>query len=94
MTDYDIMLLRKLGIIITETEYTHNEIPCGMQQMRYQVAPVVNVRGTFYLDESVFRPMCRLIQLTDMIAESKNPVVNEMYEHLVTMLNLTKEEKK
>ena len=92
MNAADHALLDKLGINITNLEYTHNEIQTGLQK-HPGGEPVLTTRGTFYIDEDRFRPMCHLIRITDMIVESKNPAVSKMYEQLVTMLHLTEEKK-
>jgi len=83
MNDADIALLRKLGIEVTDLEYEPKTM-MGNDPSPY------TIRGEFIIDESTFRPMCRLIELTDMICESKHPVVSEQYHHLITLLNLTK----
>lgn len=89
MNNADHELLNKLGIIINNLEYTHRGVPTGMQD--YPGGnPEIKISGTFTIDETVFRPMCRLIRITDMMVESKNPAVNEMYNQLITMLELTK----
>ena len=87
MNNADLTLLGKLGIDVTNLEYWHDGV--GMQE-HPGGDPEIKTTGTFTIDENVFRPMCHLIRITDMIVESKNPAINEMYAQLVTMLELTK----
>ena len=89
MNAVDHALLGKLGINVTKLEYQHNGIPISEQQ-HPGGDPDISTTGTFTIDETVFRPMCHLIRITNMIVESKNPAVNEMYNQLITMLELTK----
>ena len=89
MNAADHALLGKLGIDITNLEYWHDGVPTGMQN-HPGGNPDIKTTGVFTIDENVFRPMCHLIRITDMIVESKNPAVNEMYAQLITMLELTK----
>jgi len=86
MNDRDYALLRKLGILVNDVEFDE-ESP-----QRDGTSPYT-IRGTFQIDESRFRPMCRLIELVDLMCENKNPVAQEQFHHLVTLLNLTKENK-
>ena len=89
MNSADFVLLSKLGIDVTDMEFTIDGVPVGVKEYACG-APEIKTTGTFTIDENVFRPMCHLIRITDMIVESKNPAVNEMYNHLITMLELTK----
>lgn len=90
----DLALVEKLGIMILELDYREPDVDAFMQRGRNPGdLPEVTVHGTFTIDESKFRPMCRLIELVDMICESKNPMVEKQFHHLITLLNLTKENK-
>ncbi len=83
INERDTYLLRKLGLEVTALTYErvspHND--------------TIEVAGTFKLDDSVFRPMCRLIEIVDMMNESRNPAVMETFGHLITMLELSKKNK-
>lgn len=89
MTDQQKALLMKLGVLITKLEYTHNEIPCHTQMRPAGPEPEIKIRGEFVIDENRFGSMCNLIKIVDMICESDNPVVEQQFHHLVTLLNLT-----
>lgn len=90
MTEEDLALLRKLGIIVQDLEYTHKPIPLHeIERYGLEDKVEVEVSGKFMIDESQFRPMCHLIRITDMICENRNPQVQEMYHQLVTLLFLT-----
>lgn len=93
MNNHELQLLKKLGILITDLEYTRSE-PSPYDGSHGTVKGDVITTGSFEIDEDRFRPMCHLIRLVDMICESKNPGVNETFNHLVTMLELTKDNKK
>jgi len=92
MNDRDIALLRKLGIHVNNVEYTPEHTSYrGLDEAHKKNIPVpFTVSGSFTVDESTFRPMCRLIELVDLICESKNPTVEKQFHHLITLLNLTK----
>jgi hypothetical protein len=83
-------LLMKLGIVITDLEYDYPE-PSPYDGSYGRASGDVTCHGTFTIDESRFRPMCNRIKIVDMIAESKNPMVSEQFHHLITLLELTKE---
>ncbi len=81
MNENEIQLLEKLGIIVTDIVNDHDpRSPDGLL-----------ISGNFLIDESRFRPMCSLIKIVDMICESKSPGVEEQFNQLITMLNLTQE---
>jgi len=82
MMENDIELLEKLGINVIEVT----------EPMPKDNADI-SMRGKFYIDDSKFIPMCRLVKIVDMICESKNPQINEQFNHLVTMLFLTEDKK-
>lgn len=73
----DIDLLIRFGILVQD-----------MTVDRYDMDNTI--RGTFILKEDVFRPMCHLIRIVDMINESKNPAIQETFGHLIEMLELSK----
>lgn len=85
-------LLEKLGIMISGLEYEYPE-PSPYNGSYGRPAGDVITTGNFMIDDSKFGPMCRLIHIVDMICESKNPAVNKQFEHLLTMLELTKDNK-
>ena len=91
MNTGEMELLGKLGIIVTKLEYVKR--PMHIREMSadsFEDPTVVEVRGKFVIDESRFRSMCHLVRLTDMMCESKNSAVHETYEHLITLLELSK----
>ena len=82
MNQNEQKLLDKLGIMISGLEY---EYPSTSSD------PIAT--GNFMIDASRFGPMCRLIHIVDMLNESKNPAIEEQFHHLITMLELSKENK-
>jgi hypothetical protein len=82
MNKNERQLLAKLGLILTDLEL-------GPEQDRNGEFITT---GSFKIDNEVFRSMCYLIRLTEMIANTKNPACNKMFEQLVTMLELTRKE--
>ena len=90
MNDNEQQLLARLGIIVTDLEYEH---AADLYLNPVDSNDEVIETGRFRIDQSRFRPMCHLIKLVDMLAESKNPQIEEQFNHLVTMLFLTEDKK-
>jgi len=78
-------LFKKLGIIITGLRYEHTG-------MRTKNAMLLR-SGTFLIEDEKFAESCKLIELIDEIHKSANPAIKEQLNHLITLIELTKEEK-
>lgn len=84
-------LLRKIGLDIYDIEYSQGKtIYCGSNPEEWIETTIY---GKFWVKEDTFHLMCRLLKITDMICESNNPQVQELYQQLVTLLFLTEEQK-
>jgi hypothetical protein len=84
MNEQEQKFLADLGIIVTDVSYEF----AGSQDL---VRDDLITTGAFVIDYSKFRSTCHLIKIVGMICESKNPAVAEMFDQLITMMELTKE---
>ena len=73
----EIQHLAKLGIDVTESELVQFDHGSKLD------------RGTFKINHEVFVPMMHLVNLTDMIVQSKNPEVLDMFNQALTLAGLS-----
>ena len=94
MTAEQIELLARFGLYITSVDYEHEHVNLdgiGMQYQRDATVPGT-IRGEYRLDQHRFDPNCRFLRIVEMIVQSDNPAVQETFEQLITLLELTKDE--
>jgi len=91
MPNINQKLLAKLGLRVMDVKHTH--VPLPIREMTHDTMenPVkVITEMKVEIDDERFYSMCHLIRFTDMMCESKNPAVHETYNHLITLLELSK----
>jgi len=80
MNQNEQLALAKLGLDIIATHRTLKS-----SNTHCEIEYTVRVR------EDTFGPMIRLVGMVDAVSNSKNPGVEEQFNQLLTMLELTKE---
>ena len=91
MKQHDQDLLNKLGLQVIDIDYITR--PMHIREMSaadFEKPVKVAIQVKVEIDEERFYSMCHLIRLTDMMCESKSQAVQETYNHLVTLLELSK----
>jgi len=81
MNQNEQLAMAKLGLDVIATHRSINSASNSHCTIEY----TVRVR------EDTFGPMIRLVSMVDAVCNSKNPGVEEQFNQLLTMLELTKE---